>query len=811
MLKIDVTKSEYPRYTAKPDPMFKLQLKLALRHLYRHRTFTFINLTGLSLGLAAFIYVLILVTHETGFDNFYPDGKQIFRVTSTLVNSDKRMSSGYCNAPAGPEIAAEIPGIRSFCRVSAENQQKLIVGTDVITTPRLRYSDANFFDFFGFKLIQGSAERVLDQPGSIVLSRSEAIRIFAAANPLGQIIKTPEGMEFVVTGVAEDTPANTHLGFDAVVSYLTLENRPGIYLEWDGGWTFLTYLRINKGIDPEQLSQKFPLFLENKINKKYREAGWEMTLALQPIRDIHLNSHLDYDCPTNRSKTSLVIISTIAFLILVLAIFNYINLATAIAFTRIRETGMRKIMGAAGSQIRTQLLAESVVLSFLAGVISILLLIAFYPMLNQLTESKFNLSDNPGMAVMILLLAPLFTGFVAGFGPALLLSRQKAMSGIQNTIMGRSGQYFRNGLVSFQFFAAVILVATLVLMQKQNGYINSIDLGFNRHSTGSLNVSKGFRISEAGRVTDELKKIPEIVSVSISSEMPGAGVTSNGYALEGKENIELIRTLYTDENFLQCYGIKLKKGRDFRGTTGSDASGFLVNQALVDFAGWTDPIGKKITRNQSFEVIGVVDDFHFSSLYEPVAPLIISVNPASDSWEYYFVNVRYNTTDIAGLLSKIKEVWETTMPGQLFEFQFLGDYLRTSYQSLGQNQKMISLFSILAILIAAIGLFGLSAFVTVSRSKEIGVRKVHGATTAQIMALLNYRMVRWVLLGFIIACPAAGFLMTRWLQSFAYKTGISWWIYLVAGALVVVVAILTVSWESFRAARRNPVNTLRDL
>jgi len=789
--------------------MFILQLKLALRHLNRSRLFTFINLTGLSLGLAAFIYVLILVSHETRFDNFYPGSKMIYRVTSILVNGDKRMSSGFCNAPAGPALASELPGIGSFCRVSAENQQKLLVGSDHFTTGKFRYADENFFNYFGFKLIQGSADRVLNQPGSIVLSRSEAIRIFATKNPVGQVVKTPEGMEFVVTGVAKDPPANTHLVFDAVASYLTLENRPGIYLEWDGGWTFLTYLRLTPGIDPDKLSEKFPAFLEEKINKKFRPAGWEMSLGLQPIRDVHLNSHLDYDCQTNRSKTNLLIISTIAFLILILAIINYINLSTAIAFTRIRETGMRKIMGAAGSQIRTELLAESVILSLIAGIISIILLVSFYPILNQFTRSDFALIDNPMLVVAITLMATFFTGFVAGFGPAWLLSRQKAMAGIQNMIMGRRRHHFRNGLVSFQFFAAVVLIGTLILMQKQNSFVTGMDLGFNRHSTGSLNVSEGFELKDAGRMSDELKRIPEIVEVSVSSEMPGAGVTSNGYGLEGKENIELIRTIYTDENFLRCYGIKLKTGRDFRGTAASDASGFIVNQALVDFAGWTDPIGKKITRNQPFEVIGVVDDFHFSSLYEPVSPLIISVNPKSDSWNYYFINIRFNSADIAGLMNKIKAVWERTMPEQLFEFQFLDDYLAGSYQSLGQNQKMITVFSLLAVLIAAIGLFGLSAFITVSRRKEIGVRKVNGATAAQIMVLLNFRMVRWVLLGFVVACPVASYLMNLWLRSFAYKTAISWWIFLATGALVVLIAVVTVSWESFRAARRNPVETLR--
>ena len=791
--------------------MFSLQLRLAFRHLYRNRSFTVINLTGLSLGLAAFIYVIILVGHETRYDNFFPGNGRIYRVTNTLINADRRMSSGYCNAPAGPAIAAELPGVEAFCRVSPERPQKVVAGTDVNTTQRFRFADTGFFNFFGFRLLQGDAARVLDQPGSIVLSKAEALKLFGGQNPMGLSVKTPEGMEFTVTGVADNPPSNTHLVFDAVASYRSIENQKGIYLEWDGGWTFLTYLRLAPAIDPVRFAAAFPGFLEEKINKRYRQAGWEMAFALQPIRDVHLNSHLDEDCSTNRSKTNLLLISTIAFIILVLAIINYINLATAIAFTRVKETGMRRIMGAAGSHIRSQLLAESLVLSGLSGLVSVILLFGFYPMLNQFTRSEFRPGDTPAMLALICIAAALLTGFAAGIGPAWMLGKQRAMAGIQNNIMGVRKQYVRNGLVAFQFFAAVVLIGTLVLMQKQNNYVNGLDTGFDRHQVGGINVSRGFTMEEAGRVIDELKKIPGVAEVSVSSEMPGGGVTSNGYKLEGKENIELVNTIYADENFLKCYGIKLKTGRNFMGTGGSDASSMLVNQAMADFAGWTDPIGKRIDRNQRFEVIGVVEDFHFASLYEKVAPLIISVNPRNDSWSYYYFNIRFNTADVAGLLGRLRTVWENTMPGQLFEFRFLDDYLAINYRSLGQNQKMISLFSFLAILIAAIGLFGLSAFVTVSRRREIGIRKVNGATSAEIMVLLNYRMVRWVLLGFIAACPLTLYLMNRWLQSFAYKTAVSWWILPLAGAAVILIAIGTVSWEAWRTARRNPAETLRYL
>lgn len=789
--------------------MFLLQIKLALRHLYRNRAFALINLVGLSLGLAAFIYVLILIRHETRFDHFIPGKDRIYRVTNKLVNNDKRMTSGFCNAPAGPEISNEIPGVEEYCRVSAEISQKLTSGTDLLTTTRFRYADSGFFSFFGFKLIEGSAAEVLNQPGSVVLTRAEAIRIFASKDPMGQVLRSPEGLEFVVTGIAENPPGNTHLVFDAIASYNSLESRQGIYLEWDGGWTFLTYLRLKPNIDPENLTQLFPAFLEEKINKKYRQAGWELSLDLQPITDVHMNSRLDYDCSTNRSWTDLLVIISVAVLILILAVINYVNLATSIAFTRIRETGMRKIMGALPGHIRLQLLAESMVLSLMAGAISIVLLACFYQTINQLTRSGFTLSEYSGFVVLASGLAVFLTGTVAGMGPAWFLGRQQALAGVQQALIGRQRQYLRNGLVAFQFFTAVVLIGMLILIEKQGRFVKTIDVGFDRNNIGSINVARGLTNYETGRIRDELKKIPEISEVCLTSEIPGAGVTANGYRLEGIENIELVRTIYTDEHFLACFGIHLKSGRNFRSNSGSDASGFIVNQALADLAHWSDPLGKKIERNRTFEVIGSVDNFHFASLYEPVAPLIISVNPASDSWSYYFVNIRFNSSDIAGLVNKIRMTWENNLPGELFEFQFLDDYLASSYKSLDENRKMISLFSGLAILIAAIGLFGLSAFVTYSRRKEIGIRKVNGATTGQIIILLNYRMIRWVIAGFVAACPVSVYLMSRWLQSFAYKTAISWWIFALAGTIAIVIAALTVTLESGRTAGMNPAETLR--
>lgn len=789
--------------------MLRLYIKLGIRHLIKNRIFSGINIIGLSIGMAASIYVLIFVIHETNFDNFHPDKDQIFRITLNLQSKERQSSSGFCNAPIAPEINDEIAGIISNCRVSIRNEEKLNYNDQVIKIENFGYADQNFFDFFGFKLLTGASDKVLKDPGSLVLTQSEALRIFGEINPIGMIVQTTANRILTVTGIAEDPPLNTHLNFNALVSYKSLETYNGIYLGWDGGWTFLSYLKLEDKVNPDLIVQKFPDFLEEKINKKYRMAGWEMSLDLQKISDVHLTSSLDNDCYGNRDKKYLLLISSIAIIILILAVINYINLASALTSSRLKEIGIRKIMGAVKTRIINQVITESLVLSFFAGILAIIFVKSFYAELNQLTGTSFELNNYTGLTIIISVIIFFITGLVSGLSPAIILANQNILSGIGKKILGVKKQFIRNILVIFQFITAIFLIVSFFVVNKQANYVINGDLGFDKENLIHLSSDTKFTHQEAIRVKEEIRKLPEIVNVSMTSQMLGRGFTGNGYRVEGMEGIQLIRIIYTDQDFLDVFGLDVSIGRNFWNNFQTDQNSFIVNQALVDFAGWDDPIGKTINRDIDYNIVGVVDDFHFTSMQNEIQPLIISMNPARDGWNYSHLNIKYNTNDIQTLISKIEEIWKTHMPERVFEFQFMDDYLAANYEDLQRSQKLISIFCFLALIIASIGLFGMSAFIALSRGKEIGVRKVNGANISDVVIMLNINMVKWIMVAFVIACPLSLIAMTRWLENFAYKTSLNWWIFALSGLIAIIIALITVSWEAFKAATKSPVETFK--
>jgi len=789
--------------------MLRLYIKLGVRHLIKNKIFSAINIIGLSIGMAASIYVLIFVNHETNFDNFHPNKEQIHRITLNLESKDRNTSSGFCNAPIAPGLNDEIAGIISNCRVTIRNEEKLIFDNKLSKIENFAYADENFFDFFGFKLISGSIENVLKDPGNLVLTQSESRRIFGNRDPIGQIVQTSSNRMLTVTGIAEDPPSNTHLNFNAIVSFKSLETYDGIYLGWDGGWTFLSYLLLEENVNPDIIVQQFPGFLEEKINKRYRMAGWEMSLDLQNIREVHLTSNLDNDSYGNRDKKYLLLISSIAMVILLLAIINYINLASALTSGRLKEIGIRKIVGAVKSRIINQVITESIVISFFACILGVIFVLSFYKDLNQLTGANFNIINYIGLTILLSLGIFFITGLISGLSPAVILANQNILSGLSEKIMGVKKQFVRNILVVFQFIAAIFLIVSFFVVNKQTNYVINSDLGFDKENLVHLSSDTDFSYQEARRVKEEILKLPEVNNVCMTSEMLGRGFTGNGYKLEEMEGIQIIRIIYTDPDFLDVFGLEINKGRNFWNDFQTDQNSFIINQALADFAAWTDPVGKRINRSIDYEVIGVVNDFHFSSMQNEIQPLIISMNPESDGWNYSHLNIKYSTNDIQSLISKLEKIWETHMPDHIFNFQYMDDYLAANYEDLKQSQKLIIIFCFLALIIASIGLFGMSAFIARSRGKEIGVRKVNGANISDVVIMLNINMVKWIMLAFVIACPISIYAMNKWLENFAYKTNLSWWIFALSGLIAILLAILTVSWEALKAATKSPVDTFK--
>ncbi len=786
-----------------------LDLKLAIRNLLKNKAFTSINVVGLTLGLTACLYIAMLLKHETSFDNFHPDAERTYRVLSSYTSPDQTESQGYCDALAGPDLLDAIPGLEDGCRVSPAAQVKLINEDIVYSSEELRYVDPNFFSFFGFELIAGNPEFILEAPYHIVITENFAKEIFGDENPVGKFLKTSEDVEWEIRGICKAAPKNSHINFDIIASIKTAEVDPNLYFNWGGGMQFLTYVKLGPSVSPESIDRLFPDFLYSKINKKLEEFGWEMKFKLQNLSDIHLGQSMDYDEASNRTVGYLVVISSIALLVLILAVINYINLSSAMARLRFKEIGIRKILGASRSGIRNQMLSESIILTLIASLFGVIVLHFTYPILNSFTGSEFTPYTEPFDYIIAVFLIAIITGTLAGTVPALMMAGRNAAQSLQERITGRSKSLMRSVLVTVQFTVAIFLILCFILIQKQSDFVLKQDLGFEKESIISLSNDRGFTFAEANRLKQEMKKLPEITSVSLSSQIPGRALTANGYVLEGKDRPEVINVIYADNEFLDCFGIDLLHGRNFRLQLENEKTNFLVNEALVKYAGWDEPLGKTIHRNFQREVVGVFSDFNFSSLHEEIKPLILSVRPQDDGWLYYQLNIRHESKDIGEVMTKIRSIWNEQMSGILYDPIFIDEYVKENYGVLENQTNLISLFSIVAILVACIGLLGMSAFVAFTRRKEIGIRKVNGALASDIVLKLNYDMVKWVFISMLLAIPLSIPAMNKWLMNFAYKTDISWWIFPLASLLALSIALLTISWQSYRAASLDPVRTLR--
>lgn len=789
--------------------MFILTLKLAIRNILRNRLFSVINILGLSLGLAAILYVSVLVNFETGFDKFHPEGERIYRVNTFYTMGEQKESSGFCWAYVVSDMMGELSGVEDFCRVSREMEYKVLSGDQHMKLDGVRYADQSFFDFFNFKLLRGSKTTLFADPGSIALTETEAKRLFGDEDPIGKSFVTSNKQVLTVNGILEDPSPQTHLKFKSLVSFKTAENDPEIYMGWDGGATYLSYIKLGPHVSPESIDAQIPDYLFERINKKYEPHGWKVELQLQKLQSIHLGTVVNHDVDSNRNPRHLWLFCTIALVILLLAIINYINLTSALLSKRVHEVGVRKVMGASRSRIMAQFLAESVAVTGLAMILAIIWLKSFYIGFNRLLNADFILGDFNLFLVGVSVCLVLVIGLAAGVLPALFLSKQKTITALRKLLPGGSKQFSRNGLIVFQFGIAIILVSTFLLISKQTRYMLSKDLGFRSENIVGLISDKGLSLTEAQLAKEEFLKIPEVKEVCIASQMPGRGVTGNGYKLEGSEEVSILNIIYTDGDFLNCFEVPLVEGRDFRENLENEKNCFLVNEALVRFANWEEPVGKTINRRVDHEVIGVFKDFHFSSLQETILPLVISVNPQEDGWKYHSFNILYQTDDVPALIEKLNKIWIEQLPGVVFDYQFLDSLLDQNFVTLKSTRKMLSIFTILAFLIAGIGLFGLSAFMTQNRSKEIGIRKVNGARVIDILYLLTRNMVKWVLLAFVLACPAAWYIMSKWLESFPYKTEVGTWVFIVAGLGAIALAVITISLESFRIALKNPVETLR--
>ncbi|MGM0407288.1 MAG: ABC transporter permease, partial [Bacteroidota bacterium] len=686
--------------------MFKNYIKTAFRNLFRNRFYALINIIGLSVGLAVSLLIMFYINYELSFDQFHDEKDNIYRLIH--INEQPNESTKHCiTMPImGPEITEEFPEIKHFVRFMAPQQGFFTYDEKNYFASNLTYSDSALFDVFSFDLIKGNPKHALSEPFSIVLTQSLANKIFGNTNAIGKVLTYNKENQFTVTGIIEDFPSNSHLQFSAIFSFATLyQTMPEYHFNWKGGWSYYSYFLLENNTHIEGLENKMLDFYYEKINRQYEESGWKVTPFIQPLTDIYLSSDVMYDSTEKGNLKSIYIFSVIALLILILAGINFTNLTTALSLKRIKEVGIRKVAGASNLKIRTQFLSEAVFITFFAFVIAIIIIEILLPQFNNLMGKHievYNYSNLP-----VILLTPVMViviGFLSGSYPAFYISRL----GIQNIVKGKVNNNPRrtslsNVLTVVQFFISIGLIISSIIIYQQLNYIQKRDPGYNSLNMMVLPLKGSGSSNNKKLLKEEFAALSQVESVALGSDYPGRGLTRNGYIPEGSDKPIMFHALYVDADYIPAMEFDIINGRYFNQNMQTDKESCVVNETLVDIAGWDKPIGKTILRNGvHYKVIGVVKDFNFSTVYQPIEPLIFTMQ---DYKNYLFIRFKSNNNYN---ISQIRKKWAKITGDEPFEFFFLDDRYKEIYKSEIQFGRLVLALTILAIFIASLGILGLT-------------------------------------------------------------------------------------------------------
>jgi putative ABC transport system permease protein len=785
--------------------MLKEYLKTALRIFGRNKFHAGINIFGLSVGFTGVILIFLYLYGEFTFDGFHKNKKEIYRVSIKRFREGKLDRDGpQFTPPLGPAMVKDIPEVKSFARISTERVAYLAYNKEPLKVEDIHHADPSLFDIFSFPLIQGNSKTALAQPYSIVLTEKTAKKIFGNETALGKMVRVDNKQDYEITGIAKDLPLNSSIQFNAVISFATLYKNPNLYLDWDGGNQYITFVELNKNASADAVNAKLPAILWPNINQKYVKAGARLEAYLQPLTKLHLY----YEENSASLRSTMSVFSIIAIFILLIACVNFINLTTAKAAKRAKEVGVRKVLGADRKRLVGQFLAESLVLTFTAFIIAVILVLLSAPLYEQVFGKTFVL---PGSLNFTLILAAILLFFIVGVGigiyPAFYLSHFDTIRTLKGLKTTNGKPYLRNALVVVQFTISIALIASTLIIFQQQQYIKNKKLGFTKDNILVLPLTGENARTNAELLKQQLRELPEVQSISASSDIPHRGFTTNGYKPEGVENYMQIHVVDADEDFLRTYGIPLVTGRNFSKEQPTDSTGYLINETLANMLGWNNSVGKTVQRNGEHSVIGVVKDFYFASLHDKIEPLIITNKPWQNKFDY--LAIHYNSAHTSQLLELIKKRWQTVNPSTPFDYWFLNDSFNQLYQSEKQFQHGFFYASVLAIVLAVLGILGLVSFSVEQRTKEIGIRKVLGASSWKVAEILSKDFLKLVVFANLIAWPSAWYFMNKWLQDFANRVQLQWWIFPLSGVLAVLIALATVGWQAIKAALANPVKNLR--
>ena len=791
--------------------MFQNYLRISLRNIKQQKGYSFITIFGLAFGMACAIQIFLYNLDELAYDQFHENASQIYRVTYRMNVTGRHIHYPITPTPLAQALRDEFPEIVNTVRMFP-NREKIVVqyGDKRFFEEKLIYTDETFFNVFSFSLMKGDYKTVLRDPFSLVITEEMAVKYFGDEDPIGNYLTVNTGFldqDYLVTGVVRNVPRHSHFRYDFLTPFSSMNERwQELLLQWTT-YVAYTYIQLQENVSPVELEKKLPSFLEKYVKDETAPQAF-----LQPLTSIHLHSQLYPELDSNGNIVFVYILMSIACFILLIACINYMNLATARFAKRAREVGMRKVFGAARRQLIRQFLFESIFLTIFAFMLALLLIELLRPAFNNLVGRELAGSYARNIKVMIgFVCIVLFTGITAGSYPALYLSAFRPSEILKGKLStGKKSSILRKFLVVFQFSVSTVLIIGTFIVFNQLNYMKSKQLGFDKeHVVVIPNLGGGMQLDYES-VKSELTKNTNILSACATLRVPGRGFGSRAVRPEGAAENESIHMSghWVDHDFVETYGLKILEGRNFSKAYQTDATeAFILNEAAVKKFGWGSAVGKHLVLGERKQgtVIGVVQDFHFQSLHQTIAPLIIHIQPG----RYFYVSVRIRPNNIDGTLDFIRNQWHKFDPNHPFDYFFLDDYFDRQYKSEERLEKILRSFAFLAIFIASLGLFGLVSFITEQKTKEIGIRKVLGASSFRIVSLLSKDFIRLILLGNLIAWPIAYVAMNRWLQNFAYRAKLTWGIFIMSAVIALGIGLVTMSVQSVKAALTNPVDSLK--
>lgn len=804
--------------------MLKNYFKIAARSLFRNKAFTAINIFGLAAGIATCLVIVLFIQDELSYDKYNEKADQIVRITFHGKMKGQNINESTVMPPVAQASKAEFPEVKEATRIRRVGSPIMSYGEKSFKEDGFAYVDSNFFQVFTLPLIEGDAKTALLEPNNIIITTDIAKKYFGDSDPLGKTLAVKSSNSlFKVAGVIKPVPANSHFKFDFFASMSGFDgSRSTSWMESE----FYTYFVLPIGYNYKNLEAKLPQLVDKYMSdqlqqafgmslQQFRNTGNDVGFSLQRLTDIHLHSNFAFDLKPAGDIRYLYLFGAIAIFMLLIACINFMNLSTAGASKRAKEVGIRKVMGSLKPQLIRQFLVESILISSLSLLVAIVLVYAFLPYFNEISGKQLGFQFSQTLWLIPALIGiGLVTGILAGSYPAFYLSSFKPVAVLKGRFSNsRQNSFFRNGLVVFQFFISISLIVGTTIVYKQLEFIQTKKLGYDKSQV--MVLPEMWLLGDRQEVfKQKLLQDSRVLSVSTSGYVPaGDSYNNNFFVSPGGESSEMIKTLRydVDYDYISTLGMELVAGRNFSRTFGTDSSAVILNETAAKTFGWeSNAIGKVLTNRDNdgtvkmLNVVGVIKDFHFKSLHEKISPLVMVLGQGAST-----MIIKTKTGDVSGLISYMDKEWKSLKAEAPMAYSFLDDRFNNTYMAEQKTAKLLGVFALLTILVACLGLFGLSTFTAEQRVKEIGIRKVLGATESGIVALLTKDFLKLVAISFVIAVPFAWWMMSKWLQDFAYRIDISIWVFVMAAGVAILITLITVSFKAIKAAVANPVRSLR--